>query len=157
MSKRMKALIAVVVAILVLTVGGTAVVMAQDEPTPTPEAGANGLLARVAEILDIPQEDLTSAFKQAQQEIRQETFLRFLDKAVEEERITQEEADEYLEWWEQRPEVCDRLMQRARICNAIRDRQMQQQGTLPMRGSTTWGSPKGPRGWHSTAPPWLAE
>ena len=38
MSKRMKVLIAVLVAILLLTVGGTATVMAQeDEPTPTPQ------------------------------------------------------------------------------------------------------------------------
>ena len=136
MSKRMKVLIAVVVAILVLAVGSTAMVMAQDEPTPTPETEANGLLARVAEILDIPQEDLTSAFKQAQQEIRQEAFLKFLDKAVEEERITQEEADEYLEWREQMPEACERLMPRARIFNAIRGRHM-------------LGGPAGP--------PWLAE
>ena len=61
MSKRMKALIAVLAAILVLTVGGTAMVMAQEEePPPTPETEANGLLARVAEILGISQEELTS-------------------------------------------------------------------------------------------------
>jgi len=107
MSKRVKILVSVLVTVLLLTVGGVATVMAQEEPTPTPEAEAKGLLARVAEILDIPKEDLTNAFKQAQQEMREEAFIRFLDKAVEEGRLIQEEADEIKEWWEQKPEALD--------------------------------------------------
>jgi len=158
MSKRMKVLVAVLAAILLLSVGGTAMVMAQEEePTPTPEAGANGLLARVADILGISQDELGNAFRQAQQEMRQETFLRFLDKAVAQERITQAEADEFLEWWEQRPETCDRLLLRARIHQATGSRQMQQQGIMSMSDGPMWESPKCPRGWHSTAPPWLAQ
>lgn len=158
MSKKMKVLVAVLAAILLLSVGGTAMVMAQEEePIPTPEAGANGLLARVADILGISQDELGNAFRQAQQEMRQETFLRFLNKAVEQERITQAEADEFLEWWEQRPETCDRLLLRARIHQAIGNRQMQQQGIMSMSNGPMWESPKGPRGWHSTAPPWLAQ
>ena len=157
MSKRMKVLVATLAAVFLLAVGGTAMVMAQDEE-PAPEAGANGLLARVADILGVvTEEQLADAFEQARQEMRQETFLRFLEKAVEEERITQQEADEFLEWWEQRPETCDRLLLRARICQAIGSRQMQQQGIMSMSGGPMWESPKGPRGWHSTAPPWLAE
>ena len=105
MSKRVKILVSALVVVLLLTVGGVATVMAQEEPTPTPEA--KGLLARVAEILDIPKEDLTNAFKQAQQEMREEAFIRFLDKAVEEGRLTQEEADGIKEWWEQKPEALD--------------------------------------------------
>jgi len=66
MSKKIKVIVAVVVAVLVLTVGGAAIVMAQEEPAPTPQA--NGLLSRVAEILDIPQETLVDAFQQARQE-----------------------------------------------------------------------------------------
>jgi len=156
MSKRMKVLVATLAAVFLLAVGGTAMVMAQEEPAP--EAGANGLLARVADILGVvTEEQLADAFEQARQEMRQETFLRFLDRAVEEGRITQEEADEFLEWWEQRPETCDRLLLRARIHQAIGSRQMQQQGIGPMPGGRMWESPKGPRGWHSTAPPWLAE
>ncbi len=107
MSKRMKVLVAVLVATLLLTVGSAAMVMAQEEPTPTPEPSTNGLVARVAQILEIPQEDLTNAFKQAQQEMREEAFIRSLDKAVEKGRITPEEADEIKEWCEQRPEVLD--------------------------------------------------
>ncbi len=114
MSKRVKILVSALVVVLLLAVGGTAIVMAQEEPTPTPEAGAKGLLTRVAEILDIPQEDLVNAFKQAKQEMRQEAFIRALDKAVEEGYITQEEADEIKEWWEQKPEVLSpNLLRRA--------------------------------------------
>ena len=108
MSKRIKIIVSVVVAMLLLTVGIAVPVMAQEEPTPTPEAGTNGLLARVAEILDISEEDLLNAFKQARQEMKEEAFLRGLDKAVAKGFITQEEADEIKEWWEQKPEVLDR-------------------------------------------------
>ena len=149
MSKRMKALIAVVAAILVLTVGGTAMVMAQDEPPPTPETGANGLLARVAQILDIPQDDLVNAFKQtrqemmqARQEMREEACIRSLDKAVEKERITQEEADAIKEWWEQKPEV----MGSGQFGRAL--------GSQTLRRGHSWG---GARGWHCPEPPSLAD
>ncbi len=141
MSKRMKVLVSVLVAVLLLTVGSVAAVLADEEPTPAPEAGSNGLLARVAEILDIPQENLVNAFRQAQQEIRQETRNRFLEKAIEQRRITQDEADDILNWWEQRPETCDHLMQRAHICEATYSRHM-------------WG---GHRGWHEPTPPMPAD
>ncbi|MFC2014076.1 hypothetical protein ACFLU8_04285 [Chloroflexota bacterium] len=144
MSKRMKVLVAMLAAVFVLAIGSTAFVMAQEKPTPAPEAGVKGLLTRIAGILNIPEEDLSNAFKQAQEEMRQEALQRFIDKAIDEGRITQEEADEYLEWWEQRPETCDRVMQRACSFNAIRGRHMQQQGIMPMRGGTA-------------TPPWLGE
>jgi len=68
MSRRIKVLVAVLAAALLLTVSGTAAVMAQEELEPTPQA--NGFLARVAEILDIPQESLAEAFQQARQEMK---------------------------------------------------------------------------------------
>lgn len=108
MSKKVKVLISVMLAILLMAAGST-VVMAQDEPEPTPEAGVKGLLARVADILDIPKEDLIDAFKQARQEMRQEAFIQALSRAVEKGRITQGEADQIIEWREQRPEVMDQI------------------------------------------------
>lgn len=113
MSKRLKIIVSVVMAIFMLAAGTIVPVMAQEETTP-PEAGARGLLARVAEILDIPQDDLSNAFNQAQQEMRQEAFEGALDKAVEKGRLTQEKANEIKEWCEQKPEVTDRgLLQHA--------------------------------------------
>jgi len=106
MSKKVKVLISVLVAALLLTVGGVTMVMAEgeEETTPPPEASAKGLLERVADILEIDKEDLINAFKQAQQEIDEEAFIRALDKAVEEGRIIREEADEIIRWWGQRPD-----------------------------------------------------
>ena len=107
MSKKLKVLISTVVVALLLTVCATATVMAQGEEETTPtsaEAGGKGLLERVAEILGIDEEDLTAAFKQARQEMREDAFVSRLDEAVKEGYITQEQADEIIEWWEQRPD-----------------------------------------------------
>jgi len=114
MSKRLKIIVSVVMAIFLLAAGTVVPVMAQEETTP-PEAGARGILARVAEILDIPQEDLTNAFKTAQQQRREEASDRALEKAVGKECITEEEAAEIREWWEQKPEALQHrsLLQRA--------------------------------------------
>jgi len=139
MSKKVKVVVSVLVAVVLLTVGGAATVMAQDEPVEeepvqdepvqddpelAPYSGANGLLARVAEILDVSREELVDAFKQAREEMREEAFVRYLDKAVEKGLITQPEADEIAEWWSNRPEAVERPMLRARISKAIRSRQM---------------------------------
>ena len=106
MSKKVKILISALLVALLLTVGATATVMAQEEEetAPPPEASARGLLERVADILEIDKEDLIDAFKQAQQEICEEAFISRLNQAVEEGRITREQADEIIEWWGQMPE-----------------------------------------------------
>jgi len=109
-SKKVKILISLVVAILLLAMGGTATVMAQEEESiPPPRTGGEGVLARVADILNIPQEELASAFNQARQEMRQETFHRFLNKAIGQGCLTQDEADPIINWWQQRPEAVDRI------------------------------------------------
>ena len=106
MSRKAKVLISALVLALLLTVGATATVMAEgeEETTPPPEASAKGLLERVADILEIDPEDLINAFKQAQQEMCEEAFISRLDKAVAEGRITREQADEIIGWWELRPD-----------------------------------------------------
>jgi hypothetical protein len=71
MFRRIKVIISALVVVVVLTVGSAATVMAEGEATP-PEARAECLLARVAQILGISQEDLTNAFEQVRQEIREE-------------------------------------------------------------------------------------
>ncbi len=110
MSKKLKVLISAVVVALLLTVGATATVMAQgdeeEQTAPTSEGvGGKGLLERVAGILGIDEEDLTAAFKQARQEMWGDAFISRLDEAVKEGYITQEQADEIIEWWGQKPEV----------------------------------------------------
>lgn len=110
MSKKLKVLVAVLMAILLLTIGGAAVVMADDESSSTSNAtSTNSLLARVADKLGITEEELANAFREARQEMREEAFIRYLDKAVEEGLIDEGEASEIKEWWEQKPEAFERL------------------------------------------------
>ena len=124
MSKKVKVIVSVLVAVVLLTVGGAATVMAKDESTATDnETGRKGLQARVAEILGVSEEELVNAFDQARQEMREETFISYLDKAVEKGLITQDEADEIADWWLNRPETVGRPFLRARIFRAIRCRQ----------------------------------
>ena len=73
MSKRAKVLIALLAAVLLLTVGGAAVAMADEEPRLRQGAGdTEPVLARVAEIFGISQDELADAFEQARQEVREE-------------------------------------------------------------------------------------
>ncbi len=142
MSKRMKILVSVLVAILLLTMGGVAAVMADDGSTATDnETARKGIQARIAKNLGVTEEELANAFKQAWQEMRQEAFIRCLDKALENERITKSDYDAIIGWWEARPEVVDSLFPHALGAPALRGRHM-------------WG---GYRGWHSMGPPKLAD
>ncbi len=105
MSKKVKTLISVLVVALLLTVGATTVMAEGEEETaPPPEAGTNGLLERVADILGIDEEDLVDAFEQARQEMCEDAFTSHINQAVEEGRITREQADEIIKWWELRPD-----------------------------------------------------
>ena len=106
MSKRVKVFISALVVALLLTVGATVTVMAEgeEETTPPPEVSENGLLDRVADILGIEEEDLINAFNQARQEMREAAFVDRLNQAAKDGLITQEQADEILKWWQQRPD-----------------------------------------------------
>jgi uncharacterized membrane protein len=50
-------------------------------------------------------EQLKDALKQAQSEMRDEALRSWLQDLVDEGKITQEEADQYLEWWQSRPDI----------------------------------------------------
>ena len=60
--------------------------------------------SRVAEILELDEETVTDAFKQAMQQQFDEALQAKLDKLVEAGRITQEQADEFEAWIDERPE-----------------------------------------------------
>ncbi|MFH1383009.1 MAG: hypothetical protein ABIH70_09005 [Chloroflexota bacterium] len=106
MSKKLKILVGVLAAVLLLA-GGTVAVMAQDEPTTPPAvvAGANTTLTEVAGILGISETQLTDAIKQARQEVRDENITTALENAVANGSLTQAQADEISTWWSQRPEA----------------------------------------------------
>ena len=124
MSKKMKVLVSALVLVLLLAVGGTAVVLADEaeEPVNVLPVETNGVLSRVAEILNIPEEDLAEAFRQAREEVREErceeAFNEALERAVAEGLLTEEEAGEIKEWWEQRPEALEQGLWR-RACGFL--------------------------------------
>ncbi len=53
----------------------------------------------------IDSEQFKAALKQAQGELREEALESRLQDLVENGKLTQEEADNYLEWWQSRPDI----------------------------------------------------
>ena len=60
--------------------------------------------SRVAGILGLAEADIQDALKQARTEMQNDILQHRLDHKVEHGLITQEQADEYLEWYQSRPE-----------------------------------------------------
>ncbi len=117
MRKRKWLIAAVVVAVLLI--GGIAggVVFASDDSSSgtddQPQAAERfqALLDRVCAIYEektgvaIDSEQLKEALKQARSEMQDEALEEWLQGLVEKGKITQEQADQYLEWWQSRPDV----------------------------------------------------
>ena len=94
------------VALMAAVIGlGSATALAQESDG---ETSGLGLIARVASILGLQEQQVQDAFDQAQQELRDEQFEEMvgqrLDALVESGRITQEQADELREWYAERPD-----------------------------------------------------
>jgi len=53
----------------------------------------------------IDSEQLKAALQQAQSEMKGEALQNWLQDLVDKGKITQEEADQYLKWWQSRPDV----------------------------------------------------
>jgi hypothetical protein len=111
MSRKLKIIIGVVAAVVLLTLAGTSVAIAQTPP-PTPPAVSNALLTRVAQILNIPEAQLVDAFKQAEKELRTQAIDQALQNAVQNGRLTQQQAKDIKDWWDKRPAVVDSVLPR---------------------------------------------
>ena len=59
--------------------------------------------SRVAGILGLDEAQVQDAFNQAARELESEALQRSLDRQVELGRLTQQQADKYLEWYQARP------------------------------------------------------
>ena len=97
MSQKVKVFISVLLVMGLLVMGGTAAALAQEETAPTPEKMSpalqtNGCLAKVAEILEIPQEKLIAAFQQVCREVREGALTRVRDRIMEQECIAKNSA-----------------------------------------------------------------
>jgi hypothetical protein len=97
------------------SIGGIALAQGngtEDDSQPT--LVTSTLWDKVATILqddgvNVTSEQLQNAFKEAQGQIQTEALQNRLNKLVAEDKITQEEADEYLKWLESRPDIANKL------------------------------------------------
>ena len=133
MRKHMKFVVIAVAAILVLTIGLTTTAFAWG-PSGGEGEGDNGpvrtFISKVASTLGLGEEQVADAFKQARQEMRDEAREQRLQQAVENGLITEEEADQIREWWQNRPEALDELgpCGRLQARNTWRHQQLQRPG-----------------------------
>ena len=93
----------IVAAVMLLGIMG-GVAMAQETDDEDGDSTKQTFAARVADILDLDETTVQDAMDQAREEMREEALQAKLDWLVENGHITQEQADEYEEWIESRPE-----------------------------------------------------
>ena len=98
MKKLLVGLAAAIVVVLGLA-GGTVLAQSADE-----DGEKKSFAERVAEILGLESDTVENALNQARSEMQDERTDAWLEDAVEAEKITQEEADAYSEWLDDRPE-----------------------------------------------------
>ena len=73
---------------------------------------ADDVNTRAAEILGVEPQALSDALEQAREEVMEAQLQTRLDEAVAEGLITQEQADEYLTWMQDRPDGLDHFGRR---------------------------------------------
>ena len=102
MSKIARILLSSVLAVSML-VGTTGMALADDGQGSQPKP--DGLLDRVAQILNIDVQKLKDAFKQALTEMRTERQNTGLQNLVSSGKLTQDQADQLKAWLDSRPDV----------------------------------------------------
>ncbi len=103
--------IALVAVAILAAVVGTTIAFAG---SPDGDANADGVprqvfISKVANILGLEEEQVADALKLARQEMFQEAQEQRLQKAIEDGLITEEEADQIKQWWQDCPEALQRL------------------------------------------------
>ena len=102
MWRKKRFIIGLLVTALAVTASLGGVALAQEEEE---DNQPDTLLGRVAEILEIDQQRVEDAFAQAKAEMKEDAQDRFFQKLIDEGIITEEEAVEYREWLESRPDM----------------------------------------------------
>lgn len=115
--RKRKWLIPVVLSI-VLVGGITGGIVAAADDGPSDTVGQNQIADRYQALLDtacaiyqentgvtVDSEQFKDALNQAQGELQEQALESRLQDLVENGKMTQEEADQYLEWWQSRPDI----------------------------------------------------
>ena len=99
--RRLRIIIPIGIAVVAVTVISISVVLAQENEKG--DSNASKLAAKVAVILGLDTAVVDDAIKQAREELRDEAIQKKINSLVEKGRLTQEQADEYLNWMQSRP------------------------------------------------------
>ena len=100
--RKLQIVIPIAIAVVTVSVFSLAVVFAQGNEEG--DSNASKLAIKVAVILGLDTAVVDDAIKQARRELRDEAGQKKLNALVEKGRLTQERADEYLNWIQSRPE-----------------------------------------------------
>ena len=92
----------IIIVVVAITAIGFSVAFAQDNGKG--DSTARNLSAKLAEILGLDTAVVDDALKQAREELRNEAIQEKLTILVDNGRLTQEQADGYLNWMQSRPE-----------------------------------------------------
>ena len=103
MWKRKKFIIPLVAAVALTGILAGSAFAQEGDGVDSPPGGT--LIERLAEKLGIEQSELEAAFAEVRNEMRDEFQSRRLEELVEQGKLTQEEADQFKEWWQAKPEI----------------------------------------------------
>ena len=100
--RKLQIIIPLAIAVVAVAVISFSIALAQGNEGG--DSNASELAIKVAEILGLDAAEVYGAIKQAREELRDEAVQKKLNALVEKGRLTQEQADEYLNWIQSRPE-----------------------------------------------------
>ena len=99
--RKLRIIIPIAIAVVAIATISISVVLAQENKKG--DSNASRLAAKVAVILGLDTAVVDDAIKHARRELRDEAGQKKLNALVEKGRLTQEQADEYLNWMQSRP------------------------------------------------------
>ena len=100
--RKLRIIIPLSIAVVAVAIISFSIALAQGNEGGDSNAGK--LATKVAEILGLDTAVVDRAIKQAREELRDEAVQNKLNALVEKGRLTQEQADEYLNWIQSKPE-----------------------------------------------------
>jgi len=111
MKKYMKVGLIALAAVTALSFGFTAIAAAQstDGGVTYNEGPRQMFVGKLADILELEEEQVSDAMQQARQEMMGECQQQRLQNALDEGLITDAEAEQIQEWWDSRPEAQQQL------------------------------------------------
>jgi hypothetical protein len=87
----------------------TTAVVSESDDTDAKDSQFDTFVSKLADKLGLDEDTVAAAIKEVRQEMREEALAERLQEAVDEGTITQDEADQILEWMKSRPDALDEL------------------------------------------------